>query len=110
MTTDDIVGVTLMFAPDGSPEGVTEVSRGTALACRTAFELALAADDPVLIARLLQELDASDMNSAAVQREMCILLVTSVIRPCLQRLGSDAVPLREMFRHCADEFYSLETS
>ena len=48
MTGNDVVGVTLMFAPDGTPEGVTEVSRGTALACRTAFELALAADDPVL--------------------------------------------------------------
>lgn len=107
-TADPVVGVTMLFSPDGTPEGVAEITRADAVAARFAFECALAADDPLLINRLIREIyETEDSESLLVMQKAFILMLTSVVRPALKTLGAQADSLREMFRHCADEFNSL---
>lgn len=109
MSRDDQVASLLLFDEAGSPLGVTSLSRLDAAAARFAFEAALAADDLVLLRNLFEEMDSEVASPAFAQRAFTTLLL-SVLKPCLQALGPNAAPLREMFRLCADEFYSMERS
>lgn len=108
MTTDPVVSVSMWLDGDGSPGGVAEITRSDAVAYRFAFECALAAGDPLLINRLLAEMDETGgSRSPEVVQKAFVVLLTSVVRPALKALGEQADPLRAMFRNCADQFDSL---
>lgn len=105
---DDVVGVAVLFDQDGAPDGVAEITRAGALGSRLAFELALAATDPVLSANLIKETRSiSEGDDLLVMQTALIVLLTSVVRPSLELLGDHASSLRETIRNCANEFDSL---
>lgn len=105
---DEIVGVTMLFAPDGSPESVKEITRTTALGSLFAFELALAADDDQEIVAICKAMYEGDGGTdPMVTRHALMYMLTSVVRPALTLLGSQADPLRALLRRCADEFGAM---
>ena len=93
----DVVGVTL------TPDGVQPVSRAAALAARLAFGLAAVDGDDAAVGRRYAALDNGELD-AVVLRKVWFVMMSGVVRPCLDELGDAAPAMRARFRKLFREF------